>query len=222
MNIINQEQARCWAEIDLAALERNLFKIRSALPSHIRYVAVVKADAYGHGLAQTVTRLMQSGADMFAVANVREAIAIREMGSGWPILVLSAVLPQEDAYLFHHNLIPTVSTLDEIKRLDGKARARKTTLKVHLKIDTGMGRLGAWHENAEPVIRELGKSHWFEVDRHLHALQFGADGQGFHFSAAQPLSRRAGKSSQISRVGGVPHTRRQQRQFEQFRSVEPL
>lgn len=158
MNIFNQEQARCWAEIDLAALERNLFKIRSALPAHIRYVAVVKADAYGHGLAQTAARLMQSGADMFAVANVREAVAIREMGSGWPILVLSAVLPHEDAYLFQHNLIPTISTLEEIRRLDGKARAGKTTLNVHLKIDTGMGRLGAWHEQAEPVIEGLGKT----------------------------------------------------------------
>ncbi len=158
MNIFNQEQARCWAEIDLAALERNLFKIRSALPAHIRYVAVVKADAYGHGLAQTAARLMQSGADMFAVANVREAVAIREMGSGWPILVLSAVLPHEDAYLFQHNLIPTISTLEEIRRLDGKARAGKTTLNVHLKIDTGMGRLGAWHEQAEPVIERLGKT----------------------------------------------------------------
>ncbi|MBC9868275.1 MAG: alanine racemase [Opitutae bacterium] len=158
MNIFNQEQARCWAEIDLAALERNLFKIRSALPGHIRYVAVVKADAYGHGLAQTAARLMQSGADMFAVANVREAVAIREMGSGWPILVLSAVLPHEDAYLFQHNLIPTISTLEEIRRLDDKARAGNTTLNVHLKIDTGMGRLGAWHEQAEPVIEGLGNA----------------------------------------------------------------
>ncbi len=158
MNIYYQEQARCWAEIDLAALERNLFKIRSALPAHIRYVAVVKADAYGHGLAQTAARLMQSGADMFAVANVREAIAIREMGSGWPILVLSAVLPHEDTYLFQHNLIPTISTMEEIRRLDGKARAEKATLDVHLKIDTGMGRLGAWHEEAEPVIEGLGKA----------------------------------------------------------------
>ena len=69
------QHARCWAEIDLAALERNLHKIRAALPNRIRYVAVVKADAYGHGLAQTATRLMQCGADMFAVANVTGLLA---------------------------------------------------------------------------------------------------------------------------------------------------
>ena len=79
---------RCWAEIDLAALERNLRLIRKALPEGIRYVAVVKADAYGHGIRPTAARLMQSGVDLFAVANVQEASEIREMGSGWPILVL--------------------------------------------------------------------------------------------------------------------------------------
>ena len=87
---------RCWAEIDLAALERNLKHIRAALPSRLKYVAVVKADAYGHGLPQTAARLMHAGADLFAVANVAEAAALRELGPGWPILVLSAVLPDED------------------------------------------------------------------------------------------------------------------------------
>ena len=61
---------RCWVEIDLAALERNLKLIRATLPPHIRYVAVVKADAYGHGLPQVAARLMQAGADLFAVANI--------------------------------------------------------------------------------------------------------------------------------------------------------
>ena len=79
---------RCWAEIDLAALERNLHKIRAALPPGIKYVSVVKADAYGHGIHPTAARLMQTGVDLFAVANVKEAMDIREMGSGWPVLML--------------------------------------------------------------------------------------------------------------------------------------
>ena len=159
-----QEQARSWAEIDLAALERNLHKIRAALPQHIRYVAVVKADAYGHGLAQTATRLMQCGADMFAVANVTEVAQLHEIGSGWPILVLSAVLPQEDDQLFNHGLIPTLSNLDEIERLNTKAEERNTTLKVHLKIDTGMGRLGVWHEHIQPVLDALQKAKHLQLD----------------------------------------------------------
>lgn len=168
-----QDQARSWAEIDLAALERNLHKIRAALPDHIRYVAVVKADAYGHGIAQTATRLMQCGADMFAVANVTEAAQLREIGSGWPILVLSAVLPQEDDQLFNHALIPTLSNLEEVERLNTKAAERNKLLKVHLKIDTGMGRLGVWHEDLQPMLDAI---------RVAQNLQL--DGVFTHFSSA--------------------------------------
>ena len=88
------EPHRCWAQIDLAALERNLRLIRGSLPAHIRYVAVVKADAYGHGLHHAAARMMHSGADLFAVANVSEAAQLRELGPRWPILLLSPVLPQ--------------------------------------------------------------------------------------------------------------------------------
>ena len=83
---------RSWAEIDLSALERNLSLIRKTLPDEIRYVSVVKADAYGHGILPTAARLMQTGVDLFAVANVMEATEIREMASGWPILILLSLI----------------------------------------------------------------------------------------------------------------------------------
>ncbi|HNX04842.1 MAG TPA: alanine racemase, partial [Opitutales bacterium] len=140
--------ARCWVEIDLGRLERNLRKIRSSMPPHIRYVAVVKADAYGHGLAQTASRLMRAGADAFAVANVQEAGAIREIGTGWPILILSAVLPQEDHLLADYQAMPAVSTIEEVQRFAKLGRDSGRPFAVHLKIDTGMGRLGVWHEGA--------------------------------------------------------------------------
>src|SRR6202167_3773818 len=95
---------RCWAEIDLAALERNLRLIRASLPRHIRYVAVVKADAYGHGLQQVAARLMHAGADLFAVANITEAAQLRELGPGWPILLLSPLLPDEDRFVAEYDL----------------------------------------------------------------------------------------------------------------------
>jgi alanine racemase len=150
---------RCWAEIDLAALERNLRLIRASLPPHMRYVAVVKADAYGHGLPQTVARLMHAGADLFAVANVSEAEAIRELGPGWPILLLSPLLPEEDGYLAELDLAATVSTEDEVARFEAVGRAAGKPVSVHLKIDTGMGRLGVWHERAPELylkIRDAG------------------------------------------------------------------
>ena len=93
---------RSWAEIDLAALERNLDLIRRTLPQNIKYVSVVKADAYGHGIMPTAARLMQSKIDLLAVANVNEAAEIREMASGWPILVLGPLLEEEDKNLMLH------------------------------------------------------------------------------------------------------------------------
>jgi alanine racemase len=146
---------RCWAEIDLAALERNLRLIRASLPTHMRYVAVVKADAYGHGLPQTAARLMHAGTDLFAVANLGEASALREIGPGWPILLLSPLLPEEDPYVAEYDLIATVSTSDEVQRLNAVGAAAGRPVTVHLKIDTGMGRLGVWHENAPALYDEI-------------------------------------------------------------------
>jgi alanine racemase len=146
---------RCWVEIDLAALERNLKLIRASLPATIRYVAVVKADAYGHGLPQVAARLMHAGADLFAVANIAEAMTIRELSADWPVLLLSPVLPDEDRYLAEFDLAATVSSLDEVVRFDALGRARGRPIPVHLKIDTGMGRLGVWHPEAPALYQAI-------------------------------------------------------------------
>lgn len=144
----DNSQHRCWVEIHLDAFERNLKRIQASLPQEVRYISVVKADAYGHGMPQIVRRLMQCGVDYFAVANTREAAVIREMGAGWPILILGPVLPEEAPDLIRDDLTATISNLSEAQSLDALACSKNTTLKVHLKIDTGMGRLGVWHEEA--------------------------------------------------------------------------
>lgn len=149
---------RCWAEIDLAALERNLRLIRASLPSHMRYVAVVKADAYGHGLPQTAARLMHAGADLFAVATLSEAATVRELGPGWPILLLSPLLPEEDRSLAEYDLTATVSCAEEVARFDAAGRDAGRPISVHLKIDTGMGRLGVWHEQAAELYAQIAKA----------------------------------------------------------------
>lgn len=146
---------RCWAEIDLAALERNLRLIRASLPAHMRYVAVVKADAYGHGLPQTATRLMHAGADLFAVANLSEAAALRELSPDWPVLVLGPLLPGEDRHATEYQVALTVSSADEVDRFERAALDAGRPLAVHLKIDTGMGRLGVWHEQAVPLYQKI-------------------------------------------------------------------
>lgn len=155
MSLSPQLPLRCWAEIDLAALERNLRLIRASLPPQIRYVAVIKADAYGHGLPRTAARLMHAGADLLAVANIAEAAAIRELSADWPVLLLSPVLPDEDRYLAEYDLAATVSSLDEVARFDVVGRAAGRPVAVHLKIDTGMGRMGVWHSGARDCYRAI-------------------------------------------------------------------
>ncbi|EDY80762.1 alanine racemase [Verrucomicrobiia bacterium DG1235] len=175
MNGLDQFPRRCWAEIDLAALERNLNAIKNALPPRIRYIAVVKADAYGHGMHQTVARLMQAGIDMYGVANVAEAATIREIGgSGWSILILGATLREEAQFLFEYDLIPTLSSVEEVRFLDDLAEKRDANLRVHIKVDTGMGRLGIWHEDADEL---------FEAMRTAKRLKL--DGIYTHFSHAE-------------------------------------
>ena len=155
MTASGQHPLRCWVEIDLAALERNLKLIRASLPPHIKFVAVVKADAYGHGLHQVAARLMHAGADLFAVANVAEAMALRELSNDWPILLLSPVLPDEDGYLADYDLAATVSSAAEVARFDARGQAAGKPIAVHMKIDTGMGRLGVWHAEAAALYTAI-------------------------------------------------------------------
>lgn len=149
---------RCWAEINLAALERNLRLIRDSLPPHVRYVSVVKADAYGHGIHPTAARLMQSGVDLFAVANVKEASEIREIATGWPILILGPLLEEENEALLEMDLIPTLSSHTELERLRALSHKYQKVIPAHLKIDTGMGRYGIWWEDAIELINQIQQS----------------------------------------------------------------
>src|SRR3989442_11914511 len=112
---------RCWAEVDLHALRENLAWIRHRVGPTVRIMTVVKADAYGHGLKQIAALLMQSGTDIFGVANLAEAQAIRSVGQGWPILMLGAALPDEVELAVREDIMPTISTLEEAQRFSATA-----------------------------------------------------------------------------------------------------
>ena len=149
------DKLRAWASINLSALERNLKAIRMALPPHLRFISVVKANAYGHGLAPVVTRLMRSQADAFAVANLEEAARLREVGTGWPVLVLSVLLPSEYGEALELGIHPVVSSVDEVRALAAMAAKRGTVTGIHLKVDTGMGRLGVWHPEFPQLLQAV-------------------------------------------------------------------
>jgi alanine racemase len=148
---------RCWAEVDLAALRGNLAWIRHRIGPDVRVLAVVKADAYGHGLKHIAALLMQSGADLFGVANLSEADSIRSVGRGWPILMLGACLPHEVEQAARDDVMPTISSLAEAKAFARTAAKLRKTIPVHVKVDTGMGRLGVERGKAVELARAISR-----------------------------------------------------------------
>ena len=131
-----------WAEIDLDALAANLGVIREQVGGEVKVMAAVKADAYGHGAVACARRLQKEGVDWFGVALPEEGVALREAGITRRILCLGGLWEgQQDACL-QQNLTPVVYRLDMIESLDRAARDVGIIADVHVKIDTGMGRLG--------------------------------------------------------------------------------
>jgi alanine racemase len=142
------KQYRCWAEIDLDALRENLAWIRHRVGPHVKIMTVVKADAYGHGLKQIAGLLMQNGTDVFGVANLTEAQAIRSVGKGWPVLMLGACLPFEIETAIREDVMVTISTEEEAEQFSAAATKLGKVAGAHIKVDTGMGRLGIAPEQA--------------------------------------------------------------------------
>jgi alanine racemase len=126
-------------------------------------MAVVKANAYGHGLVPMARELEAIGTDWLGVANVAEGAAIRGAGVRLPILLLSATLPEEMDEAVRLKLTLTLSFYEEAKRLDRIARALGRKAAVHFKIDTGMGRLGCWHEQARKELARIRRLPGFSV-----------------------------------------------------------
>jgi alanine racemase len=146
---------RCWAEVDLDALRGNLAWIRHRVGPDVKILTVVKADAYGHGLKPIAALLMQNGTDIFGVANLAEAQAIRGVGRGWPMLMLGACLPGEIELAVRDDVRPTISALAEARAFSAAASRLRKTLPVHVKVDTGMGRLGVEAGEAAELVRAV-------------------------------------------------------------------
>jgi alanine racemase len=139
---------RCWAEIDRAALQHNLAAVRSQVGPSVKVMAVIKANAYGHG-ATHVAKALAESADVFGVANVAEAREARTCAPAVPVLILGPALPEERAEIVAYGFIPLISTMEEARAFH--ALAGKNPVEAHLAIDTGMGRVGIWENEALAV-----------------------------------------------------------------------
>ena len=144
---------RAWAEIDLSALRDNLRAARAAAGCEV--MAVVKAGAYGHGLEEVARLLAAEDIAFFGVANVGEARRIAEAGVTTRIYLLGATWSEERAEIVGRDWTPCISSLDEARHFDALARNHGSRLKVHLAVDTGMGRGGFVAEGLPDVLKEL-------------------------------------------------------------------
>ncbi|MCI7472179.1 MAG: alanine racemase [Clostridiales bacterium] len=139
---MKQTQTRTWTEIDLSNLEHNYRVLRAMLPQGCRFLGVVKADAYGHGAVQVARRLETLGAEYLAVACLDEALELRQAGIHTPILILGYTPTERAEALLDHEITQTVYDLEMAQALSASATAAGKTLKIHVKADTGMSRLG--------------------------------------------------------------------------------
>jgi alanine racemase len=146
------EGKRCWAEIDLAALRHNVGVVRRLIGGHAGVMAIIKANAYGHGLREMAAAL-EGEVEMFGVASVAEARVIRESLPKAEIFILGAALPWERDEIVASGFIPSVSSLEEAALFNEAAGTGR--VRVHLAIDTGMGRMGVWQDDALEVARGI-------------------------------------------------------------------
>jgi alanine racemase len=131
-----------WAEIDLNKLAANFQQIKQRVASTARIMAVVKANAYGHGAVECARRLAAEGADWFGVALPEEAVQLRNSGITQPVLCLAGFWPGQAAVCIQHRLTPVVYRVDMLEALNQAATEANAIVDVHVKVDTGMGRLG--------------------------------------------------------------------------------
>ncbi len=168
-----------FAHVDLAALQSNFRAISEFLDSHGSrraglavqdpphktpgIIAVVKANAYGHGAPAVGMALQDAGATILACADIEEAIVLREAGVSAEILVFGALSVSDVEGIFEYNLTPTISTPGAGRSLQTAAAKHRTRLRCHLKIDTGMNRLGLRYDNLEFTLPELVASSNLEI-----------------------------------------------------------
>ncbi|NLW46574.1 MAG: alanine racemase [Firmicutes bacterium] len=144
-----------WVDIDLGAIRHNLTEIRRQIGPTVEVMAVVKAEAYGHGAIKVAKTLLQAGANRLGVALTEEGIALREAGITAPILVFSPLQVEQGNMMVKYDLTPTICMLEPAVALSRAAVKAGKVINIHLKIDTGMGRIGVPANEGIIFIKKL-------------------------------------------------------------------
>ena len=171
---------RTWADVDLDALAHNYRLIKSHVPEGTRYLGVMKADAYGHGAVPISHALVELGADYLAVSNLEEAVQIRRGGIRAPILILGYTPPIYAENMVYLDMTQEVHSLEYARQLDQALNGTNFILNVHLKLDTGMTRIGFTAYDNEQAMEDMVEA------AHLPHLQ--VEGAFMHFCVSDSLA----------------------------------
>jgi alanine racemase len=193
VNITGQRPT--WAEIDLSALAANFQIVRQRVSAEVKVMGVVKADAYGHGAVECARRLAKENPDWFGVALPEEGIALRRAGITQPILCLSGFWEGQQDACIQQRLVPVAYRMDMIEALDRAAAAAGVMADVHVKVDSGMGRLGIRFDQLSEFAAGLSRLKHIRVD-----------GLMTHFAAADDPSCEPLTGNQLRRFNDALET----------------
>lgn len=144
-----------WSEIDISSLKSNFLQVKRIIGEHVGVISIVKADAYGHGSVEVSKALVESGSDMLGVATVEEALELRESGINAPIILLGGIQPDEAERVIKHDLTPSLFSVHTAKSINKYAQKAGKMVKYHLKVDTGMSRLGLVFDDIPVFLKEI-------------------------------------------------------------------
>lgn len=157
-----QEYFRNWVEINLDYIGHNVKAIQNILPPKTKIMAVIKDNAYGHGSAAIAHELCGLGIHMYAVSNINEAIHLREHSIGYPILILGYTPPAQFYLLHKYNLIQTLVSYAYTQKLDNFCRRHHCIIECHVKVDTGMGRVGFIYDGSKESFCSIAAAYTFK------------------------------------------------------------
>lgn len=177
-----------WAEINLANLAFNLQSVKAFIGYGVKYMAVVKADAYGHGAIECAKKLEQENIDWFGVAIPEEGAELRRAGIRKPILCFGGFWHGQEDLLLDYRITPVIFRLDLAEKLDAAARQKNVVADVHVKVDTGMNRVGVRHDEFNEFAKNL-----------LNFKNLRVDGVMTHFANADDSSQNDFTNLQIAR-----------------------
>ena len=187
------ESRPTFAEIDLAALRHNFQQVKKAIPAGCGILAVVKADAYGHGFMDIATELEKLDVTAFGVAFLAEGIQLRKSGIDRPVLILGGIYPGQEKKCIGFNLSTAIFSPEQARLLNYVAGKLYRKAKVHVKVDTGMGRLGISHDEAGAFFQRLKGMKHLELEgiisHFASADELDEDGRSFTVRQAEIFSR---------------------------------